>query len=381
MKTAVIILPSYNEKEGLSKIIPEIFSLPIDEKIWDLRVIVVDDESPDGSGELVMDLKKTYPKLHLLTGKKQGLGKAYMRGFDEAIEKHNAFVVFEMDADGQHPADLIPEMLGKIAAGADFVIGSRYIKGGGLPKAWGWWRRLVSVVSNNWVARIGFMHFSIHDWTSGYRAIKTWFIKENIHHLTSKNNYVFQIAILDKAIKKHLNIVEVPLKFGLRERGDSKMNTFQFMWETSLYILQHSSFIRFAIVALIGFGIDFGIAHFLIETFHWQVVRANLLSMELAIIMNFILNNFWSFGHKKIEHKPFKIVTKFATFNFVSLGSIIIQAVGLMTLLTFVGDFVMINLFGIAVRSWIVYKVSIIAIFIIPYSYFMYNKVIWKNKR
>ncbi len=381
MKKAVIVLPSYNEKEGLEKLIPEIFAQEIDKNIWELAVLVADDESSDGSAELVKSLQKNYPNLYLLSGKKEGLGKAYVRAFKYIIDNMNAFVIFEMDADGQHSPKLIPQMLAKIASGDDFVIASRYIMGGGLPKAWGLWRRIVSVVSNNWVARMVFMHFSIHDWTSGYRAIKVWFIKDIIHHLHEKNNYVFQIAILDKAIKSHLKISEIPLKFGLRERGESKMNTFEYMWQTSVYMIQNSSFVRFAVVALIGFLIDFGFAYFLSEQFKIAIVRANLISTELAIISNFILNNFWSFQHKKIDHRARKIIPKFLSFNLVSLGSILIQSVGLMLALTYLGNFIVWSNSSIVLRSWMIYKVAIIAIFIIPYSYFMYNRFIWKSKK
>ncbi|KXK10826.1 MAG: Undecaprenyl-phosphate mannosyltransferase [Microgenomates bacterium OLB23] len=171
MKKALIVLPTYNERENIRVLVPQINEIV--EKIphWDVQILIVDDNSPDGTYKEAELLKKKYKNIHLLKGKKEGLGKAYLRGFEYGLEHIKPYVVFEMDADLQHNPKLIPLFLKEIEQGADFVIGSRYIKGGSIPKHWSIDRKFYSVVGNL-VASLGFMNFSVHDWTSGYRAQK-----------------------------------------------------------------------------------------------------------------------------------------------------------------------------------------------------------------
>src|SRR5476651_503286 len=124
---AVVIIPTYNEKENVKKIIPQV----IDEvfphiKDHDMAVLIADDNSPDGTGDEVRSLMKKYKNLDIVEGPKHGLGAAYIRGMDYAIEKMGADVFFEMDADGQHDATKIPLFLKKIEGGDDMVIGTRY---------------------------------------------------------------------------------------------------------------------------------------------------------------------------------------------------------------------------------------------------------------
>ena len=123
------------------------------------------------------------------------------------------------------------------------------------------------------------------------------------------------------------------------------------------------------VVGLIGFAIDFGLSYLGIQKMHLTVWIATVLSTETAIVSNFLLNNFWSFRHKKIEAGGGGILSGFLKFNVVSSGSIVIQAVGMQILTSIFGT-----------QLWYLYKVLIIALVIIPYSYILYNKVIWKSK-
>src|SRR3989338_864653 len=133
MKKAVIILPTYNEAENVSTLIPAIFSQQSFSKNLKLYIVVVDDNSPDQTAAKVINLQKKYSALYLITGKKRGLGRAYIRGFKYAIEKIHPDVIFETDGDWSHSPKLIPEFIKRIDAGADFIIGSRYIPGGAIP--------------------------------------------------------------------------------------------------------------------------------------------------------------------------------------------------------------------------------------------------------
>lgn len=370
MKKALIILPTYNEAGTIEKLIKEIFNQQKNTTLWEINILINDSQSTDNTSEIVKKLIKVYPKkLFLINSQKQGLGKAYLESFNYAIENLNPYVIFQMDADLSHDPILIPLFLKEIEKGADFVIGSRYISGGSIPKNWGLHRKIFSILGN-FIVRFGFMKLKIHDWTSGYRAIKLWLIKDSLAHIKNYSGYVFQIALLDKAVKKNAIIKEVPLKFIDRIYGKSKIIFFQYIFHILLYLLMYSTFIKFVIVGIIGAIVDFGLSYILgINSPNKSVIIITLISTESAIISNYLLNNFWSFNEKK--KSPFKkeFYFNFLKFNLISFGSIIIQTIG-MALLT--------NIFGR--NLWYLYKFLIILLIIIPYSYILYNKIVWKNK-
>lgn len=365
MKKAVIIIPTYNEVDNISDLINSLLSISKDIKDWQIELLVVDSLSPDKTASVVRKLQKNHANLHLLSTKKEGLGRAYLKGFAVALKRLQADVVFEMDADFSHDPQVIPDFLTKIDGGADFVIGSRYIRGGSIPSDWSFDRKFFSIVGNL-IIRMGFMKISITDWTSGYRAIKPWVIQSSLNHLEKYSGYVFQVALLDESLKRNAKIKEIPIHFIDRRYGVSKINTFQYMFQTLLYIFTHSSFIRYAIVGLTGASIDFGLSYIFIERLGFVIWFSTVISTESAIISNFILNNFWSFSHKKLKESYIK---KFFHFNLISSGAILIQTVGIHTLAVFFGE-----------RWWFIYKFFILAFIIIPYSYILYNKLIWKNK-
>jgi len=367
MKKALIILPTYNEEGNIKILIEKIFAQQEKTKIWEIYVLVVDSQSKDKTQSVVKKLQGKYKNLFLISTKKMGLGKAYIDGFSYALEKINPYLFFEMDADLSHDPSLIPYFLKKIEKGADFVIGSRYIKGGSIPKNWALYRKIFSIFGNI-IARFGFMKPKITDWTSGYRAIKAWIVKKAISYLKNYSGYVFQIAFLDFAIKNNARIEEIPIKFYERKYGISKINSPQFIVQSLLYIFLNSSFIRFFIVGFSGFVIDFSLLYFFINKIHIPsslIWLAQIISAETAIINNFILNNFWSFAYKKINGA---FILSFLKFNFIALGAIIIQTVLLqLMVITFGRNF------------WIIYKIIIIGLVIIPYSYILYNKIVWKK--
>jgi dolichol-phosphate mannosyltransferase len=289
MKKAVIVLPTYNEKENIKKLITLIDKVRKEISNWQIDILVVDSHSPDGTINEVKKLQKEISNLHFLETKKEGLGKAYINGFQYAIEKLKAYVIFEMDADLSHDPKLIPLFLKEIEKGADFVIGSRYIKGGSIPKDWSFDRKLFSVLGNL-IIKFGFMKLKITDWTSGFRAIKTWVVKEALSYLKNYSGYVFQVAFLDYAIKNGAKINEVPLNFVDRKWGKSKINSFQYIIQTLIYVFLNSSFIKFVIVGVIGFIIDMGILYLLVERLHIAtklVWLAQAISAETAIVSIF----------------------------------------------------------------------------------------------
>ncbi len=379
MRKALIVLPTYNEGGNIESLIKRIIVVTKELKLWKVEILIVDSNSTDNTAQIIKKLQKEYPnKIHLLETKKEGLGKAYIEGFKHALEKIHPYVIFEMDADWSHLPKYIPAFLKKIEKGADFVIGTRYVKGGSIPKNWGIERKLLSILGNQ-IIRWGFMKPKITDWTSGYRAIKVWVIRNNLNHLLNKTGYVFQIAMLDKALKNGAVIEQVPIEFKNRASGYSKINSLKYSYQTFSYVFTHSSFIKFVIVGVIGFIIDFSVAASLINFLHFPKANSNAISAEVAIISNFLLNNFWSFNHKKIEGKIATYLKKFIHFNLISSGSIFIQWLGLKLTLKIFGD-TYISILSRQIPSWIIYKIIIIGTIIVPYSYILYNKVIWKKK-
>jgi dolichol-phosphate mannosyltransferase len=380
MKKALIVLPTFNEAGTIKKLIEDILTQNKKLPNWNIEVLINDSASTDDTAKIIKVIQKKFPgKVYLLETRREGLGKAYHQAFTYSIEKIQPFVIFQMDADYSHNPNDIPLFLKKIEKGADFVIGARYIKGGSIPKNWGWYRKMFSICGNL-IVRLGFMKLKIHDWTSGFRAIKSWIIKDTLFFVKDYSGYVFQIALLDHAIKKNAKISEVPINFIDRKYGKSKIIFTQYIFQILLYVFNNSSFIKFVIVGFFGFAVDFSFAYLFINKLHVSKAPSNMLSSEIAIFFNFLLNNFWSFKDKKIIGGFFAYLIKFITFNLVSSGSVIIQGAGLALALRFLGDKT-INLLGVInVESWIIYKVLIIAFIIIPYSYILYNKFVWKKK-
>lgn len=366
MKKAIIVLPTYNEKDNVQTVIPALFDAVKNIPSWHVQVLVVDDLSPDGTADEIKKLQHAYKDLLLISGRKQGLGKAYINGFTYALKELDPYVLFEMDADLSHDPLLIPPMLKRIEEGADFVLGSRYIPGGSIPENWGILRKIYSVFGNL-VIRFGFMNLAINDWTTGYRAIKAWLVKEIVPEMDPYKGYVFQMAFLDKAIKRDAVITEIPLKFVDREKGVSKINAIETIVAIYSYVFFHSSFIKYVFVGFSGFAVDFGLTKLGLEFFLFPVWLSTIISTISAMTTNFFLNNYWAFAHKKVSGVT-ALIKKYTQFVIVSSGAVLIQTVG-MELAT--------RIFGIS--YWYIYKVVIIGLIIIPYSYFMYNKFVWKK--
>lgn len=368
MKKAVIIVPTYNEADNIKRVIEGIFENVASIKDWEFQIVVVDSNSPDGTAGVVKSVQKSNKSVFLLETEKEGLGKAYIRGFDYALDNLLPDLLFEMDADYSHDPKVLPQFIKKIEAGADFVIGSRYRRGGSIPKDWGIDRKIFSILGNL-IIRFGFMKLRITDWTSGYRAIKADIIRESEQHVEKYTGYVFQIAILDFAIKSHANIAEVPIKFTDRKYGVSKINSGQYIRNILLYVFTHSSFIKFVITGGIGFFLDFGILYLLYRVAGWPIWLSQLLSAEAAILSNFTFNNFWSFSYKRQAGKK-RFLKNLFKFHGVSAGSLIMQTTAITIYEYFWGD-----------NYVFLFKVFMIFIIIIPYSYILYNRVVWKQKK
>ncbi len=368
MKKLVIILPTYNERKNITSLIEEIEKI-FDKQLgrYDTAILVVDDKSPDETAKEVKKLIPKYNNITLISGEKTGLGAAYIRGMRYAIAKMGAEVVFEMDADFSHDPNLLPKFVLELEKGADIVIGSRYIKGGSIPKQWHFERKVFSIFGNL-IVRLGLMILKIHDWTSGYRAIKGIVVETIEGNLDRYTGYTFQVAFLHRAIQKGFKVSEIPLNFIDRKYGKSKFIPSDYVINALLYILLNSSFIKYLIVGTVGFIVQTVMAKILIG-FKLHPGISVSFGAEGAIISNFIFNQFWTFSHKKIVGRR-KILAKFLQFNFACLGAVLIQGIAVT-----VGT----GIFGN--DHWFIFMVISVIFLVIPYSYFIYHNFIWKEKK
>jgi dolichol-phosphate mannosyltransferase len=218
VKDSLVIIPTYNEKENIERIIRKVIGLGLD-----FEVLVIDDGSPDGTADIVKALQVEFPEsVHLEQRKgKLGLGTAYIHGFKWALAHHYAYI-FEMDADFSHNPDDLIRLKEACMAGADVAIGSRYVKGVNVVN-WPMSRVLMSYFASMYVRLI--TRISIQDATAGFKCYRRIVLETIPMDKIRFVGYAFQIEMKFTAIKYGFNVVEVPIIFTDRTEGLSKMST------------------------------------------------------------------------------------------------------------------------------------------------------------
>jgi dolichol-phosphate mannosyltransferase len=212
-----VVLPTYNEAENLPKLVSALLSLPLD-----LSVLVVDDNSPDGTGRIADELSKQYgKKVHVLhRAGKLGLRSAYMEGFQQAFDL-GANAVVQMDADFSHDPSVLPEMARRIGS-YDVVIGSRYVEGGALDERWPLWRKALSGFGNFYARTI--LGAPVRDMTTGFRMWRREALENMPLDRIRSNGYIFLVEMAYVAYLMGFRISEVPIYFADRRWGKSKMS-------------------------------------------------------------------------------------------------------------------------------------------------------------
>jgi len=229
----IVVLPTYNEAENLPMIVEQLLALPLP----DLKMLIVDDNSPDGTGQIAATWAAQYPtRIFVLhRTEKNGLGPAYIAGFKRAIEM-GADVIIQMDADGSHQPRYIPDMLATLEGDADVVIGSRFTRGGGVDKTWSVYRKLLSWFANRIYVRT-LLGIPVADATAGYRAWKrATLIGLDLDRIRS-NGYVFQVEMAYVAVRLGYRVREIPIYFPDRLRGESKMDS-KIQFEAAIRVWQ-----------------------------------------------------------------------------------------------------------------------------------------------
>ena len=218
MPKTSIVIPTYNEAENLPILLKALFDLNID----DLHILIVDDNSPDGTGDIAEELKKSYPnRIYVIHREgKQGLGTAYITGFKHCLKDGSKRIV-QMDADFSHNPEKVKVLLDGLKD-YDMVLGSRYVPGGSLDEDWAVWRKALSAFGNLYTRMI--IGMKVKDITGGFRAWRRETLEGIPLERVKSQGYAFQIEM---AYITHLNgfsILEVPIYFAERTRGDSKMS-------------------------------------------------------------------------------------------------------------------------------------------------------------
>jgi len=215
---SLVIIPTYNEKENIERIIRKVFSLS-----YFFEILIIDDGSPDGTADIVKQLQQEYPALHLVQRNgKQGLGTAYIHGFKWALERPQYEYIFEMDADFSHNPDDLIRLRTACVGGADLAIGSRYVNGVNVVN-WPMGRVLMSYFASMYVRTI--TRIKIQDATAGFKCYRRKVLQTIPMDKIRFVGYAFQIEMKFTAIKYGFNVVEVPIIFTDRTEGSSKMST------------------------------------------------------------------------------------------------------------------------------------------------------------
>jgi len=372
MDKVVVVMPAWNEADNIKRMISELVDKEFPQINAEVHLLVVDNHSKDETAKIVEEASRTRSNVHIIQqGDKSGLGWAYIAGFKYAISKLGADAVMEMDADFQHPPRFVKPMVEAYLEGADYVIGSRYITGGSIPKEWAFFRKFISFAGNLFI-RLVLLKPKIHDLTTGFRLTRVRGVLEkmDLDNLMEPGRFAHKVDLLYQAIKNSKKVVEVPLEFASRTQEKSKFNTKEmiatFKVAIILGIKDKMRFIKFGTVGFLGFVVNFAFIRVfrgagLAESLSW------LFATELAIINNYTLNNIWTFKEVKIGGLG-KTVMKFLQFNVTSAGALAIQAIFGPLGVRLIGERF----------DWLVLAV-VVVLLVLPYNYLMYNLVIWKT--
>lgn len=223
----VVVIPTYQEAENVERLLRTVRSV-----VPDLRVLIVDDNSPDGTGRIAEEVGAELGGVEVLhRPDKAGLGAAYRHGFRHALDS-GADVVVQMDADLSHDPHVLPQLLAAVEQGHDVAVGSRYVEGG--DSDWTWFRRKLSGVGNSyarWMLRLSF-----RDATTAFRAYRAEVLDKIDIDGTTANGYLFQIETAFRLSHAGMDVVEVPITFVDRVAGSSKMAVVRTMVETEMRV-------------------------------------------------------------------------------------------------------------------------------------------------
>lgn len=391
MKKAVVLLPTYNEKENLEKFIGEVLSQQKNCPNWSLEILVVDSHSPDGTFGIAKKLSIKNPKIHAISVGR-GLGVGLIEGHQYSIKHFKPDGLVQMDADGQVQSDVLPRLLKALDEGYDLVLGSRFVKGG--KNQLSILRRIFSSGSS-WVFRIIAGPWDVKEVTNSARAFTPELFKKiNLDRLHWKEKtFIIQPAFLSEAIIAGAKYKEVPLVFKNREEGYSKNKVFNYTYDVISYAIdtrfykwgfklpiyywsrRSKTLIKFGMVGFTGTIVDFFFYKLFINLGGLTPATAKGFSAEMGIINNFTLNNFWTFKYRNTKTSLWQ---RFGIFNVVSFGGLAIGVLIVKLLHSLYGDgFLSVGNFDVAYNNF--YFFATIPP-VLMWNFIVNNLVTWKNK-
>ncbi len=352
MKRVVVVAPTYNEKGSIEKLVPLVLAQEGKVPGYEIHVLIVDSHSPDGTGEVAEALAKKNPKVHFLDVTERGLGLAIIKGYEYALNKLNADVLMQIDADLQHDPEEIPQFIKKIDQGYDYVQGSRFIKGGKneipyLRQIFSWGQAMTCrILTGIW---------QITDFGPSYKAYtRELWEKMDIGSIPYQGTtFLVQPAAVVEAYRAGAKMTEVPIHFRKRGADKSKNEVANYIIDILGYGMEvrlskhgiklpilywarkSKTFIKFGTVGLAGTVIDFAFYNIFISIFNFPPATSKGFSTEIAIFNNFTFNNIWTFKKRKTKSPLWR---KFIIFNFVSLGGLAISVLIIKLLHTAYGD-------------------------------------------
>lgn len=348
-----VIIPTLNEAENIRTTVNKIMEVMETNRLFG-QVLVVDDHSTDETFPILLDLQSLYPNITwLIRYENPGLSQSVFDGFMKADS--DVFIV--MDADGQHPIEKIPELYRWICEDYDVVIGSRYMEGGGIEK-WGLYRRIVSIGANV-IAQLFFP--GVTDTGSGFFAIRKSVVEGAV---LKPRGYKILVEILGKGQWK--TVKEIPIIFGERKKGESKLKGFTMMeylrqlWDLFQFTINHkdsyayAEFIRlwrFMLVGLSGVLINMVFLYFLTEQLGIYYLVSSVIAIEVSIISNYCFNDVWTFEDVDNRHSWLGRILR---FHLVSVMGLLINFTTLFILTSVFGVYYLLaNLIGIVLAfTW-----------------------------
>lgn len=373
MSKVVIVMPAWNEAENIKRMIEVLVKQEFPKIDADMQLLIVDNHSKDGTTETVENASRSYKHVHIIQQDKPGLGWAYVRGMQYAMNDLKADAILEMDADFQHPPRFVKPMVDAYLTGAEYCIGSRYIKGGSVPAEWAASRKAVSFFGNLYIRTV-LLNFKVHDLTTGFRLSKVDGVlnKIDLEKLMDLDRFAYKVDLLYQCLKNSKKTVEVPLEFAPRVSDKSKFNWKEmvatFKVATILGIKDKQRFIKFGVVGFTGFLVNY-LGLELFKRLGLSTYFATLVATEAAIISNFILNNIWTFKDKIIKSLK-DLVIQFFKFNLSSLFAVIVQPLIVTGAVKLLGDTSQVRFVSLIFALLFV---------IVPYNYIVYNLFIWKT--
>ncbi len=369
IEKVVIIIPTYNEALVIEDTLRELFQATSPISHMDVHVLVFDSNSTDNTQYLVTKLQAVYKQLHLKTEpKKSGLGAAYLQAMRYALNDLSADIVIEFDADLSHQPKYIAPMLDKMKT-HDVVVGSRYVRGGRIPKEWGWHRKLLSVFGN-YVVRF-MLTPKYKDFTSGFRATHRQALQQVLPEAFLSNQYAYKLQLLWLLHKNKSRICECPIEFIDRQKGMSKLpanSIFDSLRVVfALRFNELKGYLKMCLVGLSGVLIQCLVYNALRQSL--SPITAAQCAIMAAIINNYALNNRFTFKSKRPAHRYQKIKS-FSLFIGYSVLMISLQSYWLHVGLKYLGS------------GYLKENITLVTGIIIGslLNYLTYTRFIWRKK-